>query len=61
MMFAAGHTVSPYASFTSPLLTVDEHPSIEIQEACYFFWDVGPFILLLLFGRDPFHIDRPAR
>jgi hypothetical protein len=29
-MFAAGHTVPSYASFASPLLTVDEHPSIEI-------------------------------
>lgn len=28
MMFAARHTVAPYASFTSPLLTVDQHPSI---------------------------------
>lgn len=28
MMFAAGHTVAPYASFTSPLLTVDKHPSM---------------------------------
>lgn len=27
-MFAAGHTVAPYASFTSPLLTVDKHPSM---------------------------------
>ena len=28
MMFAAGHTVASYASFTSPLLTVDKHPSL---------------------------------
>ncbi|KAJ5648621.1 hypothetical protein N7490_004993 [Penicillium lividum] len=27
MMFATGHTVASYASFTSPLLTVDKHPS----------------------------------
>ena len=25
MMFAAGHTVAPYASFARPLLTVDKH------------------------------------
>jgi hypothetical protein len=25
MMFAAGHTVAPYTSFTRPLLTVDKH------------------------------------
>jgi hypothetical protein len=28
MMFAAGHTMASYASFTSPLLTVDKHPSL---------------------------------
>jgi hypothetical protein len=28
MMFAAGHTVAPYASFTSPLLAVDKHHSL---------------------------------
>jgi hypothetical protein len=28
MMFATSHSVTSNASFASPLLTVDEHPSI---------------------------------
>jgi hypothetical protein len=28
MMFATGHSVTSNASFASPLLTVDEHPSL---------------------------------